>query len=240
MPYRRLPNTDSARLRAMQKALQKSEDLPPYKLPYSVSTFQELKNFFPEFKLALEYQKDSFDRQVTKNKHLQDSQKKAKLYISHFIQVLNFAIVRGELKPETRGLFGMDEDEKKLPQLNTDKEIIEWGQIIIAAEQKRLAAGNAPITNPTIARVKVHYEDFLKIHHNQKNLQETQSKGNGKLIQLREKADLLIIKLWNEIEESYSDLTVDEKRENAEKYGLIYVYRKNEKLSFTNLKLNLV
>jgi hypothetical protein len=240
MPYRRLPNTDSARLRAMQKALQKSEGLPPFKLPYTVSTFQELKNFYPEFKQALDYQKDSFERQVAKNKHLQDSQKKAKLYISHFIQVLNFAIIRGELKPETRSLFGMDEDEKKLPQLNTEKEIIEWGEKIITAEQKRLAAGNAPITNPTIARVKVHYEDFLRSHLSQKNLQETQSKGSGKMIQLRSKADEIITRLWNEIEESYSDLTAEEKRESAEKYGLIYVFRKHEKLSFSNLKLNLV
>ncbi len=240
MPYRRLPNTDSARLRAMQKALHKSEGLPPFKLPFSVSTYQELKNFYPEFKQALDYQKDSFERQVAKNKQLQDSMKKAKLYISHFIQVLNFAIIRGELKPETRSLFGMDEDEKKLPQLNTDKEIIEWGQKIIDAEQKRLAIGQAPITNPTIARVKVHFEEFLRIHLNQKNLLETQNKGSFKIIQHREKADILITKLWNEIEESYADLSADEKRESAEKYGLIYVFRKHEKLSFSNLKLNLV
>lgn len=239
MPYRRLPNTDSARLRAMQKALQKSEGIAPFKLPYSVSTFQELKNFFPEFRQAVTFQKDALDRQNSKSKNHQESLRKARLYISHFIQVLNFAIIRGEMKPETRSLFGLDTEENKLPQLNTEKDIIEWGEKIIAGEQKRLATGQAPITNPTIARVKVHYEDFLRINQSQKLLQESNTKTTLKMALLREKADDLITRLWNEVEASFSELPADEKREMAEKYGLVYVFRKNEKLVFTNLKLNL-
>lgn len=240
MPYRRLPNTDTARVRAMQKALQKSDGLPPFKLPFSVSTHQDLKYFFPEFIQALQYQKEAMERQTQKHKKHQDSFKKARLYISHFIQVLNFAIIRGELKPETRALFSLDEDEKKLPSLNTEKDLIEWGEKLILGEQKRVAEGQAPITNPTIARVKVHYEDFLKIHQSQKHLQETYNKSTQKMNDLREKADGIITRLWNEIEEKYSELPAEEKRESAEQYGLVYVFRKNEKLSFSNLKLGAV
>jgi hypothetical protein len=240
MPYRRLPNTDTARIRAMQNALKKSEGLPPFKLPFSVSIYQELKYFYPEFLQAIQSQKEAMERQTSKHKKHQESFKKARLYISHFIQVLNFAIIRGELKTETRALFGMDEDERKLPALNAEKDIIEWGEKLIAGEQKRMASGQAPITNPTIARVKVHFEDFLKVHQSQIYLQESYNKSAQKMNELRDKSDQIITRLWNEIEENFSDLPAEEKREQAEKYGLVYVFRKNEKLSFSNLNLGAV
>ncbi|MGE4287494.1 MAG: hypothetical protein AB7E36_02305 [Salinivirgaceae bacterium] len=240
MPYRRLPNTDVARIRAMQKALQKTEGIPPFNLPFSVSIHQELKYFFPEFKQALQFQKEAQERQYLKHKKHQESFKKARLYVSHFIQVLNFAIIRGELKPETRAIFGLDEDERKLPLLNSEKDLIEWGDRLIKGEYTRLTSGQTPITNPTIARVKVHYEDFLKIHQSQKHLQETHTKSAEKIVELRNKADLIIAQLWNEIEDNFSDLPAEEKREQAEKYGLVYVFRKNERLLFRNLKLGVV
>lgn len=237
MPYRRLPNTDSARLRAMEKALQMSEGLPPFKLSFSVATHQELKFFYPEFHQAVLYQKETLERQTEKNKIHLDSLRKARLYISHFIQVLNFAIIRGELKEDTRSYFGLEAYDKKLPNLNSEKEIIEWGKKLIDGEQQRMANALAPITNPTIARVKVFYEDYLRAYKSQKHLQETHNKALKKIAELRDKADDIIVKLWNEIEEHFSDQSIDEKRLNAEKFGVVYVFRKNEKLSFSNLNL---
>jgi hypothetical protein len=224
----------------MQKALQKTEGVPPFNLPFSVSIHQELKYFFPEFKQALQFQKEALERQNLKQKKHQESFKKARLYVSHFIQVLNFAIIRGELKPETRAIFGLDEDERKLPLLNSEKDLIEWGDRLIKGEYTRLTSGQTPITNPTIARVKVHYEDFLKIHQSQKYLQETHTKSAEKIVELRNKADQIIAQLWNEIEDNFSDLPAEEKREQAENYGLVYVFRKNERLMFRNLKLGVV
>ncbi len=240
MPYRRLPNTDNSRLKAMNKALQRSEGVPPFNLSFSVSTHQEMKFFYPEFKHAVEHQKEALERQTEKNKIHQECLRKTRLYISHFIQVLNFAILRGELKPETRSIFGFDASEKKLPQLNTENDVIEWGEKLIKGEQSRLSKGLTPITNPTIARVKVHYEDYLRAYKSQKYLQETHNKALKKIAELRLKADDIIVKLWNEIEKHYSNLPSDEKRIMAELFGVVYVFRKNEKLSFTNLKLDKV
>lgn len=240
MPYRRLPNTDTARLRAMKTALDKTSGLPPFKLPFEISTHQELKNFLPEFRQAIQYQKDTLDRQAEKSKLHAERFKKARIYISHFIQVLNFAIIRGELKSDIRKLFGFEENDKKLPQLNTEKDIIDWGNRLIEGEQKRVMQGQAPITNPTIARVKVHFEDFLRIHKSQKHLQETHQKATQKMAQLREKADELILNLWNEVEEHFSDMPHEERREKSANYGVVYVFRKNEKLSFKNLRLDSV
>jgi hypothetical protein len=239
MPYRRLPNTDSARVRAMQRALQKSEGILPFNLPFSAATLQELRYFLPEFKQALILQKDVFERQTQKNKQHQESYRKARLYISHFIQVLNFAIMRGELKPETRKIFQLDEDENKLPQLNTEKDVIDWGKKLIEGEQQRMAQGLTPISNPTIARVKVHYEDFAHLNILQKGLQESNSRALNKISELREKADRIILNLWNEIEDHFAENPPEIKRKQSSDYGVVYVFRKHEKLDFANLKLEI-
>ena len=240
MPYRRLPNTDNSRIRAIQIALQMSDGVPPFKLSFSVGTHQEIKFFYPEFIQAIELQKESLERQTKQNKNHQEKLKKARIYISHFIQVLNFAIIRGELSIETREIFGLDTDEKKLPQLNTEKDIIEWGEKLIKGEQKRLSKGLTPITNPTIARVKVHYEDYIKIHKTQIYLQGAYNNAIKDISELRIKADAIIVNMWNEIEEHYNNLPTDEKRAMTEQFGVVYVYRKNEKMNFRNLKFEKV
>ena len=240
MPYRRLPNTDNSRLKAMQSALRMSEGVPPFKLSFSVTTHQKLKFFYPEFNQAIQLQKETLERQTKQNKNHQEKLKKARLYISHFIQVLNFAIIRGELPLGTREVFGLDTDEKKLPQLNSEKDIADWGEKLIKGEQKRLSKGLAPITNPTVARVKVHFEDYLKIHKTQMYLQGAYNNALKDISELRIKADKIIVNIWNEVEEHYSDLNADEKRAMAEKFGVVYVYRKNEKINFNNLKFEKV
>jgi len=235
MPYRRLPNTDSARLKAMEIALKKSDNIPPFELVFSVATYQKLRFFYPEFKQVVEQYKETLERQVKQSKKHKDKFKKARTYISHFIQVLDFSIVRGELPIDTREVFKLDTDNIKLPQLNTDDDVIEWGNNIIKGEEERLMNGLTPIANPNIARVKVHFEDYLRIHKNQMYLQDAHNNVHDKLLILRKTADDIILALWDEIENHYSYLPSDEKRDIAKKLGVVYVNRKNEKIDFNNL-----
>ena len=43
MPYRRLPNTDVARLRALRIAFEKGKELPPFQLAFSQTTLQKIQ-----------------------------------------------------------------------------------------------------------------------------------------------------------------------------------------------------
>ena len=184
-------------------------------------------------------QRDVFESQTSKSKQHQETFRKARLYISHFIQVLNFAIARGEMKPDTRKYFDLPSDETKLPQLNTERDVIVWGQKLIDGEQKRIAEGKTPVTNPTIARVKVHYEDFVRLNISQKGLQDNNARALAKISELRGKADRIILNLWNEIEEHYSNEVPSVKREKAAEYGVSYVWRKNEKVEAESERLEL-
>jgi hypothetical protein len=228
MPYRRLPNTDVARLRALKIAYIKGKEIPPFKLAYSSATYTKVQSFLPQFEHALVVHKSAYTNQVAKSKDYITLMKKAKLYISHFIQVVNMAIQRGDLPVAVKAIYGLEDYDNKVPQLNTESDLLKWGEAIINGEAERTRKGLPPVTNPTIALVKVRYENFKEAYNFQKTLQKNNNRTLQDLAKMRNDADLLIAKLWDEIEASYSQLPDEVKREQAKEYGLIYVFRKNE------------
>jgi hypothetical protein len=172
--------------------------------------------------------KQAYRNQVVRNKEYLKVQKKAKMYISHFIQVVNMAIMRGDLPDHERSFFGMREDIHKLPALNSESDLIKWGEKLIHGENLRKAKALSPITNPTIAVVRVRYEQFLDAYKSQKTLQKSYQRSQEYLANLRKEADNIIVHVWNEVETSFSKLDDEPKRAEAEKYGIAYVFRKSE------------
>lgn len=236
MPYRRLPNTDVARLRALKIAYLKGKELPPFKLAFSQASFTKVQAFMPMFEHTLLLHKNAFTNQVNKSRDYTNALKKAKLYISHFIQVLNMSIIRGELPSSVKKFYDLDEEDYKVPSLNTEQDVIKWGETIIKGEAERIRTGMAAVTNPTIAIVRVRYENFLESYNFQKTLQKTNNRTLGELSKMRKEADELITKIWNEVEATFNESSDDEKRERSKEYGLVYVYRKNELKDFQILR----
>jgi hypothetical protein len=228
MPYRRLPNTDVARLRALKIAYVKGKELPPFKLAYTQATFTKVQAFMPQFEHALVVHKSAYNTQVNKSKDYVNSLKKAKLYISHFVQVINMAIMRGDMNANVRSYYGLEEFENKVPLLNTEADVLKWGEALMKGEQDRTRKGGSPVTNPTIALVRVKFEDFKETYNFQKTLQKSNIRTLQDLSKLRDQADELICKIWDEVEGSFADLTDEQRREKSKEYGVIYVFRKNE------------
>ncbi|MCB8994783.1 MAG: hypothetical protein H6538_04165 [Bacteroidales bacterium] len=228
MPYRRLPNTDNARLKALHTAFSKGKELPPFKLAFSQSTFSKIQSILPSYEHALSENKTAYNLQLEKNKDYHKHTRKARIYVSHFIQVTNLAIIRGDLPANTRAFFGMDEDEKKLPSLQSDEELLEWGHKLIEGEKERRNENHTPITNPTIAVVKVFFDRFLEVYNLQNSLKKRCARAQTDISEKRSAVDSLIQQLWNEIEDTFKDLPEELKREKASDYGVVYVYRKNE------------
>ena len=228
MPYRRLPNTDAARIRAMDQALNKGKELPPFKLAYTADSYVKLQALLPSFIHNYQLQRQAYNKQVTSNKNYQEALKKAKTYISHFLRVMMMAVQRNDFRADTPKFFGFVNGNSSLPALNSEKDIIDWGNKIIEGETLRMREGRTPVTNPTMAVVKVHFENFLDSYHFQKTLQKRTGDYSDKITELRQEVDELIVKIWNEVENSFDDLSEEEKREKSEKYGLVYVFRKSE------------
>ncbi len=229
MPYRRLPNTDTKRVRALKIALEKADESPVFKLPFSMGTVQKVKNLFPELEKRILLQKEALKHQVSKQKDYSDLYKKAKTYVSHFIQVMNLAVIRGELSKDILKFYGFTKETVKVPSFKNENELIEIGTRLIAGEKERILQGNNPITNPTIALVNVHFDKFVTTRRFQKKLQENYQRCNNDISEFRPEVDKLIQLLWNEIENYFSDLSDNDKRTMSAEFGVEYVYRKNEK-----------
>jgi hypothetical protein len=51
------------------------------------------------------------------------------------------------------------------------------------------------------------------------------ARASQKVADLRDECDQLIQQMWNEVEQTYQDLPDELKREKAQRYGLVYVFR---------------
>lgn len=228
MPYRRLPNTDTARIKAMKTALDKGRELPPNKLAYSSKTIVRLQRFLPQFDHNLQLYRHAITSQNKKSKEYNETLKKARIYLTHFIRVMNMAIFRGDLPAETRAFYGLATDESTVPSLSTENELMSWGRRIIEGEEFRIKKGGSPITNPTIAVVKVRFENFIESWTYHNTLTKRTYDYSEKNFSFRKEADEIILQLWNEVEEAHGSYPEDVKKTLCEEYGLVYFYRKGE------------
>jgi hypothetical protein len=228
MPYRRLPNTDLARLRALRIAFEKGKEMHPFKLPFSQATLQRIQANLHVFEGIVMESHQAYNVQVSKSKEYTKLLRKVRLYMSHFIQVVNMAIARGDLTPADRDYFGFGRDQSRVPSFGTEAEVIRWGEKLIQGESQRIRKGLTPVSNPTIAVVKVRYEYFMEAYTFQKNLQKNLLRSQEKLNDIRIIIDGIIASIWNEVEEYFKDLPDEDRRNNAKIYGVVYFYRKNE------------
>lgn len=109
MPYRRLPNTDQARVRALKAAVEKGDVYNVRDLAISLKTLFEARNFLLKFEAAQIYYTQCYDNQSRASRKHQANVRMARLYISHFIQVLNLAVLRDEIKPVHKELYDLPE-----------------------------------------------------------------------------------------------------------------------------------
>ncbi len=242
MPYRRLPNTDQARMRAIEQALERGKRTAITELAFSQLNLEKLQTLYPHFSGAMRNLQASKQNQFDHSNEYGEIFKKAKLYISHFIQVLNFAIIREEMKPDVREFYGLDPESLNVPSLNLEKDVLAWGEKVMEGEKKRCMHGGSPIYSPSIALVKVHYESFQDAYRFMINLENINKRASIKMQELRDKADDLIQQIWNEVEGSFSSLSPEVRRENAQQYGVTYVFRASEqkKMEAERLQTNLI
>lgn len=229
MPYRRLPNTDQARIRALKAAVGQGDAHSVGQLPFSLKTLFEARNFLQRFEAAQIYYTQCYENQARAGRRHQAHVKTARLYVSHFIQVLNLSILRDEIKSAHKAMYGLPE-ANVVPDLLTEAALVEWGRKIIEGEQSRTSQGGIPIYNPTIARVKVHYDIFLESYERQKGLQAITTRSLDELAAMRSRADEIILDIWNQVEEKFQNLLPNEARlDQCRAYGLVYYYRAGEK-----------
>jgi len=228
MPYRRLPATDQARLNALQEAIHadSSAEYTERILPYNMTS--RINAFLQRYQPIVQQYRQNYQNQISSNKQYKRAMANARMYVSHFIQVLNMSIQRGDMKKDVRELYQLDIDSNYLPDLSTDEDILLWGKNVIEGEEKRTVAGGFPIYNPTIAKVRTMYEIFKNEQVYQSQHRKVASRSTEQIHELRSEADAILLELWNFVEEKYKNLLPYERLCKCQAYGLIYYYRAGE------------
>jgi hypothetical protein len=231
MPYRRLPTTDVARLKALHACTHMAEISGLDELAFPAEHIHTLRNIINKLEGAKHQQNQARRQQVGFNREYQPKLTKTRLYLSHFIQVLNFAIIREEIPESARAFYGLEEFGNRLPDLRSDTDILEWGKRIIDGENQRMKKGGIPVMTPNVARVKVWYDQFRDGYYNQLTAIKSTARADQKMLEIRKEVDTLLATVWDGIEKFYSNRPEAERRELAEKYGIVYVLRKGEKVA---------
>lgn len=229
MPYRRLPNTDQARLSALQMAVQRASEADFTEQVLQYKTLCDARRFLMQFENTVMQYHENFRTKVSANKNYRRVVQNARMYISHFIQVLNLAVIRREVKAEQKELYQLDPHNHIVPDLSSEEDLLVWGDNIIQGEQKRTSMGGFPIYNPAIAKVKVHYDIFKEEQMSHTLHKKVTSRVMGDVESQRKQADAIILTIWNEVEDYYKDLLPYDKLCHCKNYGVIYYYRPTEK-----------
>jgi hypothetical protein len=228
MPYRRLPNTDSARIRALKSAVEKAADTDFQELPFSTETLDESRSVLKNFEHLSSRYLQLYDTQVKAGKSFAGKIKNARMYVSHFIQVLYMCVMRSEIKEEQLVLYGLENADMLVPDLSSNKQLLEWGQKIIRGEQQRTAQGGVPIYNPSIAKVSVMVNLFKEGYQTQRLHQKATARVLQEVADYREKVDKVIFEIWEEVEKHNNALLPEERLAKNREYGIVYYYRKGE------------
>ena len=231
MPYRRLPKTDQARIRALKAAVENSTNNGVYTNVLSHNTYYRAKDLLERFSREVAVYSRCVAEQSSKkgNKEYDAALKKARMYVSHFIQVLSMSIMRGEIARNKRPYYGLPEDEDTIPNLFSESAVLEWGIKVMEGERRRQSEGGIPIYNPTMGRVSVVFEIFKSIYEKQQMLQQRTNDALRNISDMRFEVDEIIFDVWGEIEKAFSQLQGEERLKKCASYGVIYYDRPDRK-----------
>lgn len=228
MPYRRLPKTDAARLKALKTLLDNNDTYTVRDRFIDWKTINDAQPAYDKLLTAYEQNRMNVKAQSRFTAKIDKLQKNAYMYVSHFLQVLFLAVERGEVKRQHLLLYGLQEDSSTVPNIKTVDGLLEWGQKVIDGEKARLKKGGRPIYNPTIGMVSTHYDIYKDIIERQRALVLKSNRSLERLQELRPKVDEVLLDLWNQIEQHFASEPPETRFNHCREYGVVYYYRRHE------------
>jgi hypothetical protein len=223
MPNRILPNTDKLRYQVMKQAVEKLSDTSSAENVIDKDQYNKLLSILSRFEqIFLSREKLKADIEYL------SAQEKAGLFLKHYLMVIQMAVQRNEMPSNILQFYGLENVNSKIPPFNTCKQILELAPKIFEADSRRIAQGGKYVTNPSIAVVKVWFENFSDIHENHKNQVEKYKNHQDFIQSLRREANQVIAEVWDDIEQAFSHLTQEEKIIATTEYGIIYKPSKKE------------
>lgn len=230
MPYRRLPNTDKARIRSLEMLLGYMRNNFSYQPVVSANLKVRAERVLREFKSESDSYNASLEKQnaFSRNETYRSRLKMARMYVSHYLTVLHLCAKRGEVKTPISE-YGIDPVKGALPDLSSEIGIIRCCENTIRLEKERQAAGGIPVYNPTIAKVNVHYDLFHDNWQTHCRMKTETDAILARVAAMRPEIDAVILEAWDSIEAFFAGEEPDVRLKKCQQCGVIYYYRKGEK-----------
>lgn len=202
--------------------------------PLTQRTRDRLNLIFPEYKNKMAeraIKKAEAAGLVAEKEKLRE---KLSMYCSHFLQVFNMCVKRGEYKAAERSYYGMDVSSEKLPPLLLQNDVWTAAQQLIKGEQMRIAAGGTPMVCPSADEVEAVFNAFKPVAANCSNAKDAYDNAQEAVQKLNKEANGVIKKVWREVEIYYNEQPRPSMREHARRWGVEYA-RKGYKKKVTGL-----
>lgn len=148
--------------------------------------------------------------------------------VSHFIQVLNFAIERGTLPASVRAYYELPVSHAEVPEINTVDAALLWAGRLATGEGQRTTAGGPALAWPAIAEVNTNANTLQTAATTQSTAKDTYDLAQETVSDQRPAVDALIKDLWDTIEYNLRTEEPSSLRRKAREWGVAYEGEEDE------------
>ncbi len=233
MPSRRLPNSVPAVIRTLKTARDEWKNTVAAARAITTDQWAQLDDAAPA-SLLNRLLKEASDVDLAQASQApfttQVSLTAAQLtmHVSHFHQVLDLGIVRGQFAAGARSYYGRDVNATSIPDLTTYAAVDEAAENIVkgeAARQTAEGAGYLPMALPSAAQVGTLLTQFKNLSYQSEQAQVNTDQQREELNALYPAAQALAVDICDTVEFFYrKDPDDASRRVKCQRWGVVYIY----------------
>lgn len=220
---RQLPQSNTSRSSALNKALDKYNSPPPYGTVLTGATHTRLVNITGSYNAGRQQVGIKQAAQVGQTNTKNTAQLTAKRTISHFLQGFNNGVERGVFQASERPYFGIAETSGAVPPMDSEKDLTDVGKAVIDGEIQRIADGLVAVPFPNLAEVQAAYNAFTAANLTQSTKKDASGQASHGVDILNTEADAVIKKVWDEVETFFNEEHIESRRNYLREWGVVYV-----------------
>ena len=229
MPFRQLPASDPTRTQALDGALKKWQNTTGAARLITAATGTALETLQPQWEKEVAERADASGQQSASTLAVTQAADKLRMLISHFIQVYQFGIARGDFAAAGRAVYELSVNEETVPNLDTEAALVLWAGRIVKGDPRRVTQfSEAPMAMPAATAVAAALEAYHAKQAAQTAAKDQLEAEQADVIALRTEADKLIRDVWDEVEFALRQMEPPTLRRRAREWGVVYAQRPGE------------
>lgn len=152
-----------------------------------------------------------------------------RMIVSHFIQVYQMGIARGDFAAAGRAVYELSVNEETVPNLDAEAALLLWADRIVKGDPRRVPQfSEAPMAMPAASAVAAALQSYHEKLEAQTEAKDQLEAEQADVIDLRAEADQVIRDVWDEIEFALRQLEAPTLRRRAREWGVVYAQRPGE------------